>query len=92
MSETPILTLEGVTKSFGPVTVIDGVTVNVRPGKVQVLLGENGAGKSTLIKMMSEKNRTFSGSNVTRVTEWGSCYPLNVSGSGHFPWRDVAIR
>ena len=53
MSETPILTLEGVTKSFGPVTVIDGVTVHVRPGKVQVLLGENGAGKSTLIKMMS---------------------------------------
>ena len=53
MSETPILTLEGVSKSFGPVTVIDGVTVHVRPGKVQVLLGENGAGKSTLIKMMS---------------------------------------
>ena len=53
MSETPILTLEGVTKSFGRVTVIDGVTVHVRPGKVQVLLGENGAGKSTLIKMMS---------------------------------------
>ena len=53
MSEKSILTLEGVTKSFGPVTVIDGVTVHVRPGKVQVLLGENGAGKSTLIKMMS---------------------------------------
>ncbi|MFJ7748664.1 sugar ABC transporter ATP-binding protein [Arthrobacter sp. NPDC097144] len=53
MSENPILTLEGVSKSFGPVTVIDGVTVQVRPGKVQVLLGENGAGKSTLIKMMS---------------------------------------
>ena len=53
MSENPILTLEGVSKSFGPVTVIDGVTVHVRPGKVQVLLGENGAGKSTLIKMMS---------------------------------------
>lgn len=52
-TDNPILTLEDVTKSFGPVTVIKGVTVNVYPGKVQVLLGENGAGKSTLIKMMA---------------------------------------
>ncbi|WP_124054049.1 sugar ABC transporter ATP-binding protein [Arcanobacterium ihumii] len=48
-----VLVLDHVTKRFGPVTVIDDVTVPVRPGKVQVLLGENGAGKSTLIKMMS---------------------------------------
>lgn len=49
----PILTLENVSKSFGPVRVIEDVTVHVRPAHVQVLLGENGAGKSTLIKMMS---------------------------------------
>ncbi|MFC5370480.1 sugar ABC transporter ATP-binding protein [Arcanobacterium bovis] len=49
----PVLVLDHVTKRFGPVTVIDDVTVPVRPGQVQVLLGENGAGKSTLIKMMS---------------------------------------
>ncbi|WP_159617187.1 sugar ABC transporter ATP-binding protein [Arthrobacter zhaoguopingii] len=53
MSGNPILTLDNVTKKFGPVTVIDGVSVNVLPGRVQVLLGENGAGKSTLIKMMA---------------------------------------
>jgi ribose transport system ATP-binding protein len=51
--DRPLLTLENVSKSFGPVRVIDDVTVHVRPGRVQVLLGENGAGKSTLIKMMS---------------------------------------
>ena len=50
---TPLLSLEGVTKTFGPVTVLEDVTVHVRPGHVQVLLGENGAGKSTLIKMMA---------------------------------------
>ncbi|MDO5735840.1 MAG: sugar ABC transporter ATP-binding protein [Propionibacteriaceae bacterium] len=49
----PVLSLEHVTKRFGPVTVIDDVSVSVYPGKVQVLLGENGAGKSTLIKMMA---------------------------------------
>ncbi|NHU85655.1 sugar ABC transporter ATP-binding protein [Kocuria sp. JC486] len=50
---TPLLTLKSVSKSFGPVKVIDDVTVDVRAGEVEVLLGENGAGKSTLIKMMS---------------------------------------
>lgn len=48
-----VLTLERVTKRFGPVTVIDDVTVDVEAGRVHVLLGENGAGKSTLIKMMA---------------------------------------
>lgn len=49
----PILQLDGVSKSFGPVNVIDHVSIDVRPGRILALLGENGAGKSTLIKMMS---------------------------------------
>ena len=43
MIETPLITLEGVSKTFGTVQVITDVTVDVRAGKVQVLLGENGA-------------------------------------------------
>ncbi|TFC50708.1 sugar ABC transporter ATP-binding protein [Cryobacterium sp. TMT2-10] len=53
MSQEPLVTLQNVGKSFGPVTVIKDVTVSVYAGQVQVLLGENGAGKSTLIKMMA---------------------------------------
>ncbi|WP_105034101.1 sugar ABC transporter ATP-binding protein [Cryobacterium aureum] len=53
MTQQPLLTLQNVGKVFGPVTVINDVTVSVYPGQVQVLLGENGAGKSTLIKMMA---------------------------------------
>lgn len=49
----PILQLEKISKSFGPVNVINEVSIDVRPGRVLALLGENGAGKSTLIKMMS---------------------------------------
>lgn len=52
MSE-PLLRLVNVCKAFGPVRVIEDVSVDVHPGRVTVLLGENGAGKSTLIKMMS---------------------------------------
>ena len=61
MNPQPLVTLKDVTKSFGPVHVIKGVTVNVYPGKVQVLLGENGAGKSTLIKMLAGVHQPDSG-------------------------------
>ncbi|WP_368660356.1 sugar ABC transporter ATP-binding protein [Kocuria sp.] len=50
-----------MSKSFGPVNVIDDVTVHVHAGEVEVLLGENGAGKSTLIKMMAGIHQPDSG-------------------------------
>jgi len=48
--ETPLLTLRGVTKSFGAVEVLKGVDLDAWLGKVTALVGDNGAGKSTLIK------------------------------------------
>ena len=61
---TTVLRLDHVTKAFGPVKVIQDVSVDVIPGRVRVLLGENGAGKSTLIKMMSGIYHPDSGSVV----------------------------
>ena len=46
----PIVELEGVVKSFGPVSVLKGVALQAYPGRVTALVGDNGAGKSTLIK------------------------------------------
>ena len=59
-----VLRLDHVTKAFGPVKVIQDVSVDVIPDRVRVLLGENGAGKSTLIKMMSGIYHPDSGSVV----------------------------
>ncbi len=47
------LAAENVTKSFGSITAIQGVSLEVAAGRVTALVGDNGAGKSTLVKMLS---------------------------------------
>jgi D-xylose transport system ATP-binding protein len=49
-SQTPIVELIGITKSFGPVDVLKGIDFKIYAGRVTALVGDNGAGKSTLIK------------------------------------------
>ncbi len=45
--------VENITKKFGALTAVDGVSFQVKPGEIFGLLGPNGAGKSTLIRMMT---------------------------------------
>jgi D-xylose transport system ATP-binding protein len=49
----PVLALEKVSKSFGPVQALQDVDFEVRPGEVVALVGDNGAGKSTLVKSIA---------------------------------------
>src|ERR1043166_8574797 len=62
MNDTPIVELEGITKSFPGVLANDRVDLALRRGEVHCLLGENGAGKSTLIGILSGLNRPDAGS------------------------------
>ncbi|CAG9274666.1 ATP-binding cassette domain-containing protein [Paraburkholderia unamae] len=56
-----ILALENVSKYFGKVIALNGVTLRLRRGEVHCLLGDNGAGKSTLIKTLAGVHQPTSG-------------------------------
>ncbi|MFL5959028.1 MAG: ATP-binding cassette domain-containing protein [Gaiellaceae bacterium] len=53
MSDTPLLQLQSITKTFGSVQALDDVDFEVRAGEVVALVGDNGAGKSTLVKCIA---------------------------------------
>jgi len=53
VTDTPLLELRGVSKSFGSVQALTDVDFTASAGEVMALVGDNGAGKSTLIKCIA---------------------------------------
>jgi len=51
-SESTLLEMRGVRKTFGAVIALDDVTLNVKRGEIHGLLGGNGAGKTTLMNVL----------------------------------------
>ncbi|MFI2410911.1 ATP-binding cassette domain-containing protein [Streptomyces sp. NPDC018947] len=52
-SRTALVELSGVSKRYGNVRALEGVTLTVHAGEITCVLGDNGAGKSTLIKIIA---------------------------------------
>ena len=52
-TDTPVLQMHGINKSFGAVRALTNVDFEVYGGEVVGLVGDNGAGKSTLVKTIS---------------------------------------
>ena len=77
-----VLQVEGLTKSFGPRTVVNNVSFDVRPGEIFGFLGPNGSGKTTTIRMAQGIIRSDSGS----VSILGSQPQQSVlKGVGYLP-------
>lgn len=62
MSTTPLLELEDISKYYGNIIALRGVTTLVNAGEVTCVLGDNGAGKSTFIKILAGVHQPTDGS------------------------------
>jgi ABC-2 type transport system ATP-binding protein len=84
-SAAPALRASGLTKSFGDVRAVDGLSLEVRRGEIFGFLGPNGAGKTTTIKLICALLRPDSGTvsvegriglSPQAVTIWENLTPL----------------
>ncbi|MFD3491934.1 ribosomal protection-like ABC-F family protein [Streptomyces sp. NPDC058690] len=60
------LTLKDVSKAYGDRTVLDQVSLTVRPGDRVGVIGENGSGKSTLLRLMAGAEKPDTGDVTVR--------------------------
>ncbi len=78
---TNVISVEGLTKSFGGRTVVDHLTMNVRKGTIHGFLGPNGSGKTTTIRMLCGLLTPDSGS--------GTCLGYDITRDGERLRRHV---
>ncbi|HEY5853699.1 MAG TPA: sugar ABC transporter ATP-binding protein [Aldersonia sp.] len=77
-----LLELRDVTKTYGPNTVLDSVSLTVERGEVIGLIGENGAGKSTLLKILAGVHRPDRGTMALSGREVRFANPTQAAEHG----------
>jgi branched-chain amino acid transport system ATP-binding protein len=79
---TAALSLQNVTKSFGQMEIIRGVTLDVPQGERHAVIGPNGAGKSTLFNLISGRFGISSGSIKLEDQEISGLRPYEINRRG----------
>ena len=90
-----LIELRSITKSFGTVYALGGVSLHVDPGEVVGLLGDNGAGKSTLIKILAGVIKPTSGEIVIEgkvVNNWNPARSRAAGIETVFQDRALAVQ
>lgn len=92
LSATPALAAVGVTKSYGPLSVLRQIDLAVAPGEIVAVIGPSGCGKSTLLRVLAGLEAPDRG----RVEENGQPVrgpsherPMVVQGATLFPWLSL---
>ena len=92
MTDTPLLELRGITKTFGSVEALTDVDFEVRAGEVMALVGDNGAGKSTLIKCVAGTHAYDSGQILFEGQEVSIHGPKDAGRLGiEVVYQDLAL-
>jgi rhamnose transport system ATP-binding protein len=77
-----VVSLNGVSKRYGPIQALEDVALELRAGEVHCLAGENGAGKSTLIKILTGAVQRDSGTYTIEGREMGDPSPAEARDAG----------
>ncbi|HEX8342201.1 MAG TPA: sugar ABC transporter ATP-binding protein [Tepidisphaeraceae bacterium] len=80
--QSPLLSMRGVQKRFGPTIALKGVDLDVYAGQALSLIGENGAGKSTLMKTLSGAHAADSGTMTLDGRPYHPRGPLDARRAG----------
>ena len=101
-TQTPLVKLCNIKKSFGHVEVLKGINLEIGTNEVVGLLGDNGAGKSTLIKIITGVHRPDSGElywkgeklvnfNVAKARDIGieTVFQERALSEEHTLWRNI---
>jgi D-xylose transport system ATP-binding protein len=92
MSDTPLIQLQGITKTFGSVQALDDVDFEVNDGEVMALVGDNGAGKSTLVKCIAGTHSADSGTILFEGSEVSIHGPKDAARLGiEVVYQDLAL-
>src|SRR6478609_2288365 len=90
-----IIELKNITKSFGSIYALGGVSLHVDRGEVVGLIGDNGAGKSTLIKILAGVEKPTSGEILIRgkpVSGWSAGRSRDAGIETVFQDRALAVQ
>ena len=77
-----VLQVTNISKAFGGIKALDGVSLDIHAGKVNAIVGENGAGKSTLMKILSGVYREYEGQIVLDGQAVTFAHPRQAQDNG----------
>jgi simple sugar transport system ATP-binding protein len=78
----PLVSIQEVTKEFGAVKALKGVSFDILPGEVVALVGDNGAGKSTLVKIIAGVHPPTDGRILVRGNDIHFETPADARSAG----------
>lgn len=97
--ETPLLETRDLTRRFGALPAVSGVSLSVQPGTVLGLIGPNGAGKSTLINLITGHLRPTAGTVLIDGADVTGAPPWRIARTGVArtfqivkPFRGMTVR
>lgn len=87
-----LLQLSGISKHFGAIQALKGVSLELNPGEVVGLMGDNGAGKSTLVRVIAGNFAPSSGTMEMEGRRVAFHKPTDARAAGiEIVYQDLAL-